>query len=95
MEMIFPYAYNSKRLDWWRNVRFIVWGSSSKLLVEDVELQVLIGKMKEEGVILLACKACANNLGVSAKLEELGIEVVYMGKPLTDMLKGDWTVLTF
>ena len=27
--------------------------------------------------------------------EALGIEVKYMGVPLTEMLKGDWEVLTF
>jgi hypothetical protein len=51
--------------------------------------------MGEAGVELVACKACADSYGGSGKLEELGIEVKYMGVPLTEMLKGDWIVVTF
>jgi hypothetical protein len=29
------------------------------------------------------------------KMKEIGIEVKYMGKGLTEMLKGGWTTLTF
>ncbi len=47
------------------------------------------------GVEFVACKACADSYGVSEKLEALGIEVKYMGMPLTDMLKGDWVTVTF
>jgi hypothetical protein len=46
-------------------------------------------------VELVACKACSDSYGVSDNLEELGVEVKYMGRPLTDMLKGDWAVVTF
>ena len=51
--------------------------------------------MKEAGVELVDCKACADMYGVSDKLEELGVDVEYMGRPLTDMLKGDWAMVTF
>ena len=51
--------------------------------------------MKVSGVELLACKECADSYGVSEKFEELGIEVKYMGQPLTSMLKSDWVSLTF
>lgn len=51
--------------------------------------------MKEIGVELLACKACADRYGVSETLQDIGIEVKYMGVGLTEMLKGSWTTLTF
>jgi len=54
-----------------------------------------VGKIREQGVILTACKACSDSYGVSEKLAEMGIEVKYMGKPLTGMLKSGWHVLTF
>jgi len=47
------------------------------------------------GIIVEACKACADQYGVAGKLEELGITVKYMGKPLTDFLKSDAKVVTF
>jgi len=51
--------------------------------------------VKKAGVELLACKACADRYGVSKRLEELGINVIYMGEPLTGYLKSDYAVLTF
>jgi hypothetical protein len=93
--MVYMYTFNAKKNGWWDEVRFLVWGPSSKLLSEDTELQDYIKRMKEEGIELLACKACADSYGVSEKLEEMGIEVKYMGEPLTEMLKSDWTTITF
>ena len=95
LNMVFMYTYNAKKNGWWKDIRFIVWGHSSKLLSEDAELQQEIKKMKEIGIELLACKACADRYGVSKKFEELVIEVKYMGVPLTEMLKSDWICLTF
>jgi hypothetical protein len=95
LKMVYMYTFNAKKNGWWDEIRFLVWGPSSKLLSEDAELQEYIKKMKEEGIELLACKACADSYGVSEKLEEMGIEVKYMGAPLTEMLKSDWVTVTF
>jgi hypothetical protein len=95
LNMVFMYTYNAKKQDWWENIRFLIWGPSSKLLSEDKELQQEIQKMKEVGIELLACKACADRYGVSEALQGMGIEVKYMGVGLTEMLKGRWTTLTF
>ncbi len=95
LKMVFMYTLNAKKRGWWDQIRFVIWGPSSKLLSEDRQLQEEIGTMKEAGVELLACKACADLYGVSDKLADLGIEVKYMGIPMTEMLKAGWTSLTF
>jgi hypothetical protein len=95
LKMVYMYTYNAKKNGWWDEIRFLVWGPSSKLLSEDTELQEYIKKMKEEGVELMACKACADAYGVSDKLESFGVNVHYTGKPLTEMLKSDWVTVTF
>ncbi len=95
LKMVFMYTLNAKKQGWFDQVQLIVWGPSSKLLSGDEKLQASIAEMKDAGVELTACKACADSYGVSEKLESLGIEVKYMGVPLTEMLKGDWTVTTF
>lgn len=95
LKMVFMYTLNAKRRAWFDEVQLIVWGPSSKLLSVDEELQAAVAEMEEAGVELVACKACADSYGVSGKLEELGVEVKYMGAPLTEMLKGDWVVVTF
>ncbi|MFC1692256.1 DsrE family protein [Candidatus Latescibacterota bacterium] len=95
LKMVYMYTYNAKKRGWFDNVRFLIWGPSSKLISEDTELQDYLKRMKDEGVELLACKACADMYGVSVKLEELGVEVKYMGEPLSEMLKSDWVTMTF
>jgi hypothetical protein len=93
--MVFMYARNSLLKGWWPAVTLIVWGPSAELLAGDAGLQEELEELREAGVRLVACKACADNYGVSARLAELGVEVIYMGQPLTDMLKQGWKVLTF
>ena len=95
LKMVFMYAYNAKLNGWWDEVQLLVWGPSSKLLSVDEEVQEYIAKMKDEGVELNACKACADQYGVSDKLTALGLDVKYMGEPLTAMLKDGWTTVTF
>jgi hypothetical protein len=90
LKMVFMYTLNSKRFNWgWKDVTLIVWGPSSKLLAEDLELQEYLSRMKDMGVKLMACKKCSDLYGVSKSLRRLGIEVKYMGKPLTDYLRND------
>jgi hypothetical protein len=96
LKMAFMYTLNAKRRGWWKEVALIVWGPSARLLTEDRELQGRIEEMKEAGVGLLACKACSDSYGVSERLEQLGIEVKYMGEPFTQILKDDrQRVITF
>lgn len=92
LKMVFMYVYNSKKYEWWKDITLLVWGPSSKLLSEDVELQDYIKNMKDIGVNLLACKACADLYGVSDKLSELGITVKYTGKDLTGFIKNNHVV---
>ena len=95
LKMVFMYTYNAKKSDWWKEIRFVIWGPSSLLLSVDKELQDYIKKMMDEGVIVEACKACADLYGVSDKLASFGIDVKYMGQPVTDMLKSGWASMTF
>jgi len=94
-KMVYMYTYNAKKNGWWDEITFIIWGPSSKLLAEDKELQDYIKKMKDEGVVLEACKACSDMYHVTDKLTELGVDVKYMGKELTTYLKNEKYVITF
>jgi hypothetical protein len=89
------YTHAAKRNGWFDEVVLIVWGSSSRLLAEDEALQEKIKAMMEDGVIIEACAACANMLGVTEDLKKLGIDVKGMGVPLTEYLKSGYHVLTY
>lgn len=95
IKMVFMYAKGSMKNDWWKSINLIIWGPSSKLTSENKQIQNEIKEMQKLGIVVEACKACADQYGVADKLEYLGIEVKYMGEPLTDFLKSDAKVVTF
>ena len=90
---VFMYAINSKLKGWWEEVQLIVWGPTAKMLAEDTEMQAEVAKLMESGVHVSACRRCAENYGVAEKLEALNVEVIFMGQPLTKMLKDGEKVL--
>ena len=93
-KMVFMYGINALRKKWWGKVTLIVWGAPSVLATESGAIQEKIREALEEGVYLTACKACADQLGVSEKLAELGIEVQYTGELLTRILQNGEKLLT-
>ena len=94
LKMVFMYTYNAKKNDWWKDITLVVWGPSAKLLTEDKELQEYMQRIMEVGVEVRACKGCADQYGVSEKLEALGITVLYIGKEFTDYIQQGRNVLT-
>jgi len=95
LKMVFMYAENCKKRQWMDTVRLLVWGPSGKLLVEDPELQQRWNDLRIAGVELYACKACADEYGISDKLSKLGITVIYTGSMLAELQKAGWHVLSF
>jgi len=93
-KMVFMYTVNSLLKNWWEKVTLIVWGATAKLVSEDENIQKMVKRALEAGVHISACKACADQLGVTETLEKLNIEVKYWGMPLTEILKNEDTLLT-
>jgi len=95
LKMVHMYVYNAKLNKRWDDIELIIWGPSAKLLSEDKDLQLSIEAMLKKDIKVMACKACSDSYGVTEILEKLGIEVMYMGVPLTEYLKSDAKVITF
>ena len=93
-KMVFMYTVNSLIHGGWEKVTLIVWGAPAKLVSEDDNIQKKVKEALEAGVHITACKACADQLGVTEALEKLNIEVKYWGLPLTEVLKSEETLLT-
>ncbi|WP_252187729.1 DsrE family protein [Anaeromonas frigoriresistens] len=89
------YVLNSKIRNWWKDITLIIWGLYSKLLSEGKNLQDHIFKKMEIGVEIVACRACADSYRATDKLENLNIEVKYMGELLTKYLKEGYKTITF
>lgn len=92
--MLTMYAINSMTNKWWKEVNLIIWGASAKLIGNDTQVQTEIIEMINQGVTIEACKDCCDNFGVTDKLTSLGINVRYMGKPLTDYIKSGEKILS-
>ncbi|MCW4041529.1 MAG: DsrE family protein [Candidatus Bathyarchaeota archaeon] len=95
MNMVFMYVLNAKLRNWWKDLRLIIWGPSVLLASNDPDIQTEIARMLEAGVRLEACKACADRYEVSNRLQNLGIEVKYMGVPLTQYIQEGRHVISF
>jgi hypothetical protein len=93
-KMVFMYTINSLAHGWWDKVTLIIWGAPAKLVSEDARIQALVKDALDAGVHITACKACANQLGVTDTLEKLQIEVKFWGQPLTAILKGNERLIT-
>ncbi|MCF8120403.1 MAG: DsrE family protein [Deltaproteobacteria bacterium] len=93
-KMVFMYGINSLLKGWWKKVTLVIWGTPAKLCAENPDIQKKIKKALDTGVHVTACKACADQLGVTGTLEQMGVEVKYWGEPLTDILKSEGALLT-
>jgi hypothetical protein len=85
-KMVFMYTVNSLIHGWWEKVTLIIWGASAKLVSENKDIQKKVKEALDAGVHITACKACADQLGVTQTLENLKIEVKYWGAPLTEII---------
>jgi hypothetical protein len=93
--MVLMYAAAAQRQSWFSDVRVIVWGPSQRLVVSDKDVRAAINAMQEQGVEVVACLACADSYGIAGDLRDAGLEVRYMGAPLSDDLKSGRHVLSF
>jgi hypothetical protein len=93
--MVLMYTHASSKNRWFDENRLIVWGPSARLLAGDKDLQAKIKQMMTDGVVVEACIVCADSYGVTERLRAIGIDVKPMGKPLTDLIRDGWSVLTF
>jgi len=91
----FMCKHAAKKQKWFDEATLVVWGPSARLLAGDKDLQAEVKAMTADGVKVVPCLVSADSYGVTPQLRALGLEVNYMGKPLTDMLKDGGKVLTF
>lgn len=93
-KMVFMYARASKKNGWWDDVTLLIWGATASLVVENEAIREKLAELQEHGVHISACRACADQLEATPVLEKLGVEVIYWGEPLTEVLKGKGALLS-
>ena len=91
--MVLMYALNAKKFKWWDDITLVIWGPSQNLFLEDKDIQNAVKQIKDNGTVVKACRACAENYGIKDKLTKNGLIVEYID--LTGYIKGGYNVITF
>lgn len=92
--MVLLYASNTMKKKLWNDITVIIWGASAKLVSENTHIQSLIKEAQEQGVKFTGCVVCADSLGTTQTLTDLGIELIGWGKPLTEIIKNKEHLIT-
>ena len=95
LRMVFIYVMDAKAMGWYEDITLIIWGPSAKLVAHDRLIQRELDYILQSGITVIACKGCTEAYGVTDKLLELGIDVKFMGEPLTRILHSDEKLITF
>jgi hypothetical protein len=95
LEVGFTYPYNTAVHGWMEDVKIIFFGPSEKLVIDNTDVQARLKEALDAGIHVMACKGCSERMGITADLEALGIEVLYVGPVISDLLKEGWASLTF
>lgn len=93
-KMVLMYSTNSMMRHFWDEVNVVIWGASAVLAAENPLIQEKMKMAMHTGVKFLACKGCADQLNASEKLSELGVEVIYWGQELTDVIQNGDKLIT-
>ena len=89
------YALNARKNNWIEEIETVLFGPSEKTVAEDQELQQLIQKINEEGLQPIACKAVADRQNLTENLLQIGINVQYVGKYITDKIRNGYQPMTW
>ncbi len=82
---------NAKRNHWVDEVRAVVFGDSERTVVNDDELFAMVKEI--EGTLF--CRRVAEMQGTVEEMENKGVELVYVGKPIAQAIEEGFQVLTF
>ena len=88
------YAANVIRNNWVDDVRVFFFGPFEKLLADDPEVQEWAGQLASHHPAM-ACKFIADNHGISDQLSSLGVDVQYVGQPISDAIKEGYVPMVF
>lgn len=94
LNMVCLYAHNAKKLGWMKDVTILVWGASQTLIDTDKEMQEKVKAMIEDGVKVIACQKCAENLGVKDTLQSCNMDIFYTGEFLSDWITSGDNIIT-
>ena len=88
------YARNAKERGWMDEVKVIFFGPSENLLVQDEDIQDM-AKQISQTETPVACKFLSDRDGISEKIEEIGVNVDYVGSIISNLIKEGYAPMVF
>jgi hypothetical protein len=76
-------------------VRVFFFGPAQGLLLEDSELQRLLQEYQAYEQAPVACKFLADRDGTAEPTAELGVQVAYVGKMISDLIKDGYVPMVW
>lgn len=95
LEMGLIYARNVVSRGWMAEMKLYFFGPSEVTIATDPDLQELVKQIVEAGTTPVACKWCSDKYGVSDKLAQLGVDVEYIGQPISEAIKAGFVPMTW
>lgn len=85
------WGVNAIKYGWVDEVRFVVFGESEKLFLEDQTLFEMINEVESP----MFCKYLAESVGIEKDLQEKGANLIDVGEPIAEAIKEGFQVITF
>lgn len=89
------YPLNAVKRKWLDEVKVIIFGPSEKLVASDAEIQAKLEELQAAGIEIVACKALSDAWNITGAIEDKGIECVYVGSVISQLIQDGWASLTF
>ncbi len=88
------YAVNAQKNKWVDDIKVIFFGPFENLICEDEEVVRAASKLLDYQTPI-ACKFLSDRDGISSKLEELGVNVDYVGSLISGYIAEGYTPMVF
>lgn len=89
------YAINALKHGWMEEVKLIFFGPGEKLLLEDEVLQAFVRDYQAMEETVIACKFIADRDGLDEGISQLGVQVIYVGQLISDLIKEGYTPMVW
>jgi hypothetical protein len=88
------WATNALRFGWMEDVRVIFFGPAQNLILEDERVKEMAGQIAEAEKPIF-CKFISDRDGKSEQLEQMGMDVQYVGTLIADFIKDGYVPMVW
>lgn len=88
------YTMRALQEGWLEDVKLIFFGPGEHVLLQDAAVQKMVRKIKEAETPM-ACKFLSDRDGTSQQIEELGVDVVYVGRIISGLISDGYVPMVW